>query len=117
MKHLEDNLQEACVTWFRLQYPKFASLLFAIPNGGKRDAREAERMKRQGVTAGVPDLFLAIPNNFCYGMFIELKCGKNMLTAKQKEMIVRLSSMGYLCNTVRTLDHFIAVVGDYLKNQ
>ena len=33
-RHLESELQQACVTWFRLQHP--TNFCFAIPNGGQR---------------------------------------------------------------------------------
>lgn len=61
MNHPEHELQKSCVKWFRLQYPEYTNLLFAIPNGGKRNAREAARLKAEGVTPGVPDLFLQLP--------------------------------------------------------
>ena len=32
--------------------------MFAIPNGGYRDVREATRLKKQGVKSGVSDMFL-----------------------------------------------------------
>lgn len=32
--------------------------IFHIPNGGRRDKREAASLKRQGVKPGVPDLFV-----------------------------------------------------------
>ena len=41
------------------KYPE-AQLLFHVPNGGKRNAAEAAHLKRQGVKAGVPDLFLPV---------------------------------------------------------
>jgi hypothetical protein len=59
-RHEESRLQRACVQWFRLQYP--AHTLFAIPNGGKRNAREAGILKAEGVLPGVADLFLMYPN-------------------------------------------------------
>ena len=34
---LEHQIQCACIDWFRLAYPKLQSLLFAVPNGGRRD--------------------------------------------------------------------------------
>ena len=37
------------------------SMLYAVPNGGRRDKAEAAHLKRQGVRAGVPDLCLAVP--------------------------------------------------------
>ena len=54
--HKEDNLQKACVTWFRLQYPDV--VIFAIPNGGSRNPIEAAKLKATGTLAGVADLFV-----------------------------------------------------------
>ena len=63
-------------------YPELA-LLFAIPNGGKRNAAEAAHLKRQGVKAGVPDLCLAVPRGAYHGLYIELKVGTNKPTENQ----------------------------------
>ena len=71
MRHLEDNLQQTCVEWWRHAYPK--RLIFHIPNGGKRNLREAVRLKKQGVVAGVPDLFCPEPTKLFHGLFVELK--------------------------------------------
>ena len=54
--HPEHDLQVACVAWFRAQYPEDAAMLFAVPNGGRRGAIEAKRLKDEGATAGVSDL-------------------------------------------------------------
>jgi hypothetical protein len=113
-KHLEDNLQEACIKFFRLSYPGIAPLLFSIPNGGRRDAREAARLKRQGVTPGVPDLFLSVPTKFFHGAFFELKIGKNILTENQKDMIYRLESQGYACFIIKSIDEFLDKIKKYL---
>jgi len=115
MKHLEDNMQKACVTWFRLQYPGIAMLLFAIPNGGKRNAREAARLKSQGVTPGVPDLMLAVPKNDLHGVFFELKVGKNTLTANQVQMAEILCQQDYGFMVIRSLDKFMEQIQIYLK--
>lgn len=45
MTHNESALQRTCVSWFRLQYPLIARLLFAVPNGGGRSRVEAAIMK------------------------------------------------------------------------
>ena len=39
MKSKEAQLQTTCVRWFRLQYPEYARLLFAVPNGGKNQVQ------------------------------------------------------------------------------
>lgn len=54
--HPEHDLQVACVAWFRAQYPADAAMLFAVPNGGSRNAIEARRLKDEGATSGVSDL-------------------------------------------------------------
>lgn len=37
-------------------YPQTRRLLFHVPNGGKRDIREAGQLKASGVIAGIPDI-------------------------------------------------------------
>ena len=113
MRHPESDLQIACVRWFRHQYPKV--LIFAVPNGGKRNAREAARMKAEGTTAGVPDLFIASPRGGYGGLFIEMKAGKGKLTEAQEEMHDRLVVDGYVCDVCRTLESFQKIVQGYLS--
>ena len=38
------------------------SLLFAIPNGGKRHITTATRLKASGAKSGIPDIFLPVAN-------------------------------------------------------
>lgn len=53
LKILETTIQEQIVNWCR----KKDILVWATPNGSKRDIREAVRLKKEGVLSGVPDLF------------------------------------------------------------
>lgn len=109
----EAELQRACVRWFRMQYPQH--LLFHIPNGGRRNAREAAFLKSEGVTAGIPDLFLAEGRHGFHGLFIEMKAGRNTATPAQKEMMVRLGLAGYLCVVCRSFEDFQIEVMKYLQ--
>ena len=111
MNHFEDDLQKACVSWFRYQYRR--RLIFAVPNGGKRNAREAARMKDQGVTAGVPDLCIPEPVNGYHGLWVELKVGKNKLTENQSDMIRDLQQRGYATVVCYSLEDFQANVRFY----
>jgi hypothetical protein len=115
MKQAEHNLQKACVQWFRFNYPSMKYLLFAIPNGGLRNIRVATKLKAEGVVAGVPDLFLAIPNQEANGLFIEMKAGKNQLTEAQKYMIGELQGQGYQCKVCRDFDHFMQIIKNYME--
>ena len=113
MRHLESQLQQACIKWLRLQYPKVVA--FAIPNGGKRNAREAARMKSEGVLAGVPDLFIAAPRGVHAGLFIELKAGKGRMSEAQTIMRDRLNDAGYCTALCRTLEEFQSTVKWYVS--
>jgi hypothetical protein len=78
------------VSWFRKTFPDVR--IFAIPNGGKRSKREAERLKLEGVSPGVPDLF--IPQ---WRLWIEMKTAKGGRTSdEQKDWIRYLESLGDL---------------------
>lgn len=70
-------------------------LLFAIPNGGNRDAVTGAILKAEGVRAGVPDLCLAVPSGQFHGLFIEMKTQRGRASSSQKEMLSILSAQGY----------------------
>ena len=77
------------VQWFRAQYP--GVLIFAIPIGGYRDKRTAEKLKAEGVVPGVPDLF--IPE---WKLFLEFKRKKGGTVSKeQKGIMEHLTGIGY----------------------
>jgi hypothetical protein len=84
----EHEEQRELVAWFRCQYEGVR--IFAIPNGGSRSQREGGRLKLEGVSAGVPDLY--IPAWHCW---IEMKRQKGgSLSAEQKDWRDYLQSIG-----------------------
>jgi hypothetical protein len=91
----EHTEQVMLITWFRMQYPKYAKYLWAIPNGGSRHIVAAVKLKAEGVMAGVSDLFLMIPKSNWHGLFIELKSAKGKLSDSQKEFMGLATLMGY----------------------
>lgn len=70
-------------------------LAFAIPNGGKRDPVTAARLKREGVKAGVPDVFLPVPSGEYAGLWIEFKFGRNKPEPEQLAWMGQLERQGY----------------------
>jgi hypothetical protein len=112
MKNQESKLQQACVTWFRLQYPN--KIIFAIPNGGNRNVITATILKREGVLKGIPDLFIAEPNNNYSGLFIEMKHGKNKPSKEQIDIMDKLRERGYKVELCYSFDTFVEMVKKYL---
>jgi hypothetical protein len=111
----ESELQTGCVRWFRLQYPHLAMLLFAVPNGGNRNAREAGRMKDEGVVPGVSDLILLVPNSHHAALCIEMKAGKNAQTELQKKFQASVENMGSKYVICRTVHEFVKAVNEHLS--
>lgn len=116
MIHKESHLQQACVKWFRLQYPTIANLLFAVPNGGARSRTEAAIMKGEGVTAGVADLILLLGRGEYHSLCIEMKT--TQAGSKQsksqiawEEVAERYGNKYVVC---RTLEEFQITVNNYL---
>lgn len=115
--HSEHDLQTACVNWFRMQYSEYAHLLIAIPNGGQRDVRVARKLKAEGVVAGVPDLFLAVPTSKHAGLWIEMKNGSaGRVSEHQHYMLDALARQGYKGVVCRTFDEFWQIVNSYLAD-
>lgn len=116
-KNEEHRIQCACVQWFRAQYPKDALLLYAIPNGGRRDAITGKKLKDEGVVRGVADMNLDIPNIHYHGLRIEMKAGKTGSQSKeQKEFQARVEAKGYKYVICRSLDDFMREVSIYMQN-
>jgi hypothetical protein len=113
--HPESQLQRQCVAWFRIYYSNH--LIFAIPNGAKRGPALAAIMKAEGVTAGVPDLFVAAlgihDGRVVPGLFIEMKYDKGKSTPTQKHIQSRLANAGYVVTECRTLPEFQSIIDNY----
>lgn len=112
-KHEESKLQRACVTWFRLQYPEY--VLFAVPNGGFRNAKEAGILKAEGVLAGVADLFLMFPNKGYMGMFVEMKYGTGRQSEAQIKFQENSEKLGYRYVITSSLESFMKEINFYIK--
>ena len=105
MQKLESDLQIVCVEWFNYQYKN--KIIMAIPNGGKRNKIEAIRLKKEGVLAGVADLFIP-----CIFLFIEMKIGKNKQTQNQKDFQINIKKQNELYDYVLcySFDEFVDII-------
>ena len=114
-RHIESSIQRQCVAWFRLQHPRYALLLVANANGGKRSHIEAAIMKGEGVTAGVADLTLYLPNSEHHGLCIEMKTAKGRQSEHQKLWQKLVQGAGYRYKVCHSLEEFQDLIREYLK--
>ena len=115
-KTTEAEEQKALIQWAKWQegrYPEL-KLLYHCPNGGTRNKLEAANLKRQGVKAGVPDLFLPIHRSPKYGLFIEMKVGRNKCTDNQKKWIRDLMQQGSEVKVCYSCEEAIQTIKKYL---
>ena len=115
-RHEESQIQQSCVRWFRLQFPDIALLLFAVPNGGARNKREAGILKGEGVTAGVADVILLKPSGGFASLCVEFKTedkGSNQRdTQKRWQEVAETAGNKYVI--CRSFDDFYREVRSYL---
>lgn len=114
MNHIESSTQKTCVTWFRLQYPHYSNVLFAVPNGGYRNAREAARMKAEGTVAGVADIILLVARNGYNSLCVEFKTATGKQSALQKQWQKDAEDAGNKYVICRSFDEFMDVMLGYL---
>lgn len=114
----EHRIQCTCVRWFSLQYPQLDGRLFAVPNGGRRDAVTAAKLRAEGVVAGVADLILLKSNRDYGALLIEMKTTKGRQSESQKKWQKTVCfNEEYKYVVCRSFDDFKREVDGYLKNE
>lgn len=91
-------------------------LCFAIPNS--RRLSDAGRIYawKEGLTAGVPDVFMAIPNKDYHGLFIEFKSEKGKPTPEQKAFLEFAKKQGYMTVLAYSFENALEATLTYLHN-
>lgn len=128
--HEEDDIQ---AEFFRVVPTFFPTLpeklLFAVPNGGKRDqvtqtnkkgvtstwSPEAARMKRQGVKRGVSDVICLIPKKGFASLCLEFKTTSGTQSDEQKKFQEQAEACGSKYVVVRSVGQAIDEMKKYLK--
>lgn len=103
----ETTCQIAVCDWlyqFREQTKKI--FYFHVPNGGSRHVREATKLKRMGVVAGVLDLWIFTAKEI---LIIEFKSQDGVLSESQRKCMSALDFLGYKHHTISTNDPAVAL--------
>lgn len=87
----EASHQYGFLIWFHQKFP--GVLIYHCPNGEKRSIKTAVRLKKMGVVAGIPDLFIP-----AWNLYIEMKREKGGVVSEAQEKIMTyLTRHGYVC--------------------
>jgi len=99
----EIQIQAEMFQWAWNTFPQTRRLLFHVPNGGNRSAREGMQFKASGVIAGVPDL-LFLWNDCAYGLEVKTQSGE--LSKVQSDLHKVWTDNGITIYIVRSLEEF-----------
>lgn len=100
--------------YYAHRYPEL-SLLYHVPNEGKRSKITGSILKSQGLKAGIPDLCLPVARGVYHGLYVELKYGKNKLSDNQKQWLTLLGGQGYFAVACRGGDQAFQTLLNYLS--
>lgn len=88
---------------------------FAVPNGGKRDAITAGRMKAEGVKAGVLDIFWPLKRGLYSGLWLEMKKPGCKLSPEQIDFIAHAEAQGYRCAVAYSWREAADIIRNYFE--
>jgi hypothetical protein len=104
------------INWFNHEFPDLEEDFHHFANERKCSVMQGRTLKRMGVKKGVLDFFLALPANGKYGLWLELKVGKNQPTAEQKDFAWRKMMRGYEVSFVWGFEEAKVSILSYLEN-
>lgn len=115
----EDAEQETVIQWARISSGRWPELglLHHIPNGGSRNKREAVKLKRMGVLAGVADLHLPVSRAGYCGLYIEMKYDDGKLSTTQKTFLRLAARFGNYCAVCYSAAEAIEILDAYVQGR
>lgn len=123
----EHDEQAAVIAWARMMGGRWPCLdwLHAIPNGAQfgADKRLAviqyNKLKAEGFTPGIPDLFLPFPSRNYHGFYIEMKRSGNEKGVRERQLAFMeyAEGVGYLCQVHDNAEAAIEALEWYLSGE
>lgn len=116
IKHEEADIQSEFFKLIPTFFPGIPDkLLFAVPNGGSRDIREARNLKAQGVKSGVADVILLVPKKGFSCLCLEFKNSSGSQSNDQKEFERQITSANGKYVIVRSVSKAFEEIRAYLQ--
>lgn len=110
----DEHLQQVAVFAWAGGVPELR-WMHAIPNGEKRHQSVANRLKAEGVKAGVHDIFLPLARHGFNGLYLEMKAKDGSMSKAQKEFAAHLDAEGFDWACCKSADEAIARLRLYLE--
>ncbi len=108
----EDGIMIALNDWILLK--KYDTFIFHLANERKCSPQYGAKLKRMGVRAGVPDIFITKPCKGFHGFWIEVKAGKNKPTQAQLLFLENRRQEGYKAEWIEGFDATVWAIESYL---
>lgn len=123
---LEHEMQCEIVVDFRRDFPQYAGLMYAIPNGaklqyfkdeetGKYTSPQRIYLTKEGMLKGAVDLCLPVARGGWHGFYMENKILPNQPTDEQRAFMELLTKEGYLCVVCYTREQGREFFHNYLN--
>lgn len=119
MDKLETIVQQELISAMKLmekKHPEFA-LIYSIPNEAKRSPMLADKMKRNGLKSGVPDLCLPIRSkDGKYGsLYLEMKRSSGgVVSQTQKDYHKLLQKYGNRIEVCKDANNALQIIAEHL---
>jgi len=113
----ESDMQIAFFKWLEYQYPEIRKVTTATGHGGSRHLLEAIKLKKEGLTAGFPDIACYMPKSGYAGFFMEMKSKNGRLTETQKNKIDLLVKNGYKVVVAYSFEEAVKVFMNYVEEK
>lgn len=113
----EGQQQASLFGILKVKHPEAYRLAYHIPNGGHRHPAVGEKLRLQGVKAGVSDIHLPMARGGWFGLYIEFKAAPPHdadLTDQQTAFLLRVEQQGYYATVCRGVDEALRVIEQYL---
>lgn len=94
----EAQEQVAVIDWWRFAHKKYGvpeCSLLHVANEGTGSAARGRLQKKQGVRAGVADLFLSVPRGAFSGLWLEMKRQGGRVRPEQLDFLQTMRALGY----------------------
>ena len=113
----ESHHQQALILWARMSRQSSPELehLIAIPNGAHTTPKNRMRLVREGLVAGVSDLFLPVPRGGYSGLWLEMKSKKGKLRGAQSDWLEAMRKYGHAVHVVYDWDDGRKILQEYLR--